>query len=311
MNYSKPATSNWSDLKVFWQMLLDALLQFVWQSSSTQSLSAWKNDLESWSVSTLDISPEEEIFFREQLALCQALVWCAEQIDSQESATNILSLASLKSDQVPPYISERSYWVWDALHCLKNQPLSSRSLSVYVATTDSKFYSLIAELQLAIVSKGSGKLYHHPMDALFTKIHPSFSGALADAWETNVRFSQIEGDMDDIVKWNGRWRLLQPNGEPVLEIEGRSASAAAARGWWFLLNEKIPDDNIIVMAQVDKYGQFTGVGEISKKVTDVIKDGRFDTILVASEENRLEAERVLKLNDKQRFVRVKNLTSSL
>jgi hypothetical protein len=79
-------------------------------------------------------------------------------------------------------------------------------------------------------------------------------------------------------------------------VQGRSASAAAAWGWYFALSDKLPDDDIIILGQLYQ-GAIRGVKGIEAKVKAIVayakKNGRLDTIVVANE-NKEEAEKTLK-----------------
>lgn len=295
MTFAKPESNKWEDLHSHWYELCNELHNFVWRSSSKQSISAWQNDLDSWSIEGIDIGPKFEGKFRNELALCHALIWCALQVrELQADSLDQLNLAYFQSTVAPHYISERPYWAWDALHFLQNQSLPSKSLTIHVAIIESNQFPTIAELKLDILPNGREQQYHHPKDALLTYAHSAFADSMAAAWATNMRVLREEDHVDIEKSWNGRWRLLDETGTPVTEVDGRSASAAAAWGWWFLLHEKIPDDGIIVMAQVDENGHFSGVEGISEKVKKVVTDRRFDTIVVAGEENEQIAKKELK-----------------
>ena len=112
---------------------------------------------------------------------------------------------------------------------------------------------------------------------------------MADAWKV------VRSAGEGAFPYDSAWRLLEGS-DPVSLARGRSASGAAAWGWWFLLNDKIPDAQIIVVAQVTSEGRF---GEVERhgiecKARAIAKSGRFDRVLVVGEENRSEFLKVFK-----------------
>jgi hypothetical protein len=96
----------------------------------------------------------------------------------------------------------------------------------------------------------------------------------------------------------------------VPEVRGRSAGGAAALGWYHALRGTVPDERVIVLAQVDRAGRLTGVEGVPAKVRAIAAGGRFDTIVVAGEENQREAEDTLRELGKLGIIRVKNLRDS-
>jgi exosome complex RNA-binding protein Csl4 len=97
----------------------------------------------------------------------------------------------------------------------------------------------------------------------------------------------------DLFLQDGRWRLM-PNDQALPEVSGRSASGAAARGWCFALTGKIPDEGVIVLAQVEDQKNpqlLIPVSGIPKKVKAIAEDEEFqiNTIVVTSRENYDEA----------------------
>jgi len=77
--------------------------------------------------------------------------------------------------------------------------------------------------------------------------------------------------------------------ESVKEIRARSASGAAALGWYHLLRGRKLDDGLIVLAQIDDHGQLDGVEGVPAKVKAIVEAARFDTIVLASHKNLREA----------------------
>jgi hypothetical protein len=306
MKYVKPVSRSWIELKEPWHRFCDELDKFLWHGSKTQSISEWQEDLRSWSEADLDIAQNKKGKFREEITICHALLWCAHTLQEHQHQTflDLPDMPQLTTAEVPPFIYERPHWIRDALLCMAQKDTVARTLIVHVAIIENNQQPTIAELHQELLLTGSGKHFHHPKDALRTFAHTSFAASLTQAWDTNLQSFLLETNEGSEVKWNGRWRLLDKIGNPVIEVSGRSASAAAAWGWWFLLRDKIPDAGIIVMAQVDESGRFAGVNGIIDKTEAVMKDGRFDTIIVASKENEEEAKRVLQTSSRVRVVRI-------
>jgi hypothetical protein len=95
---------------------------------------------------------------------------------------------------------------------------------------------------------------------------------------------------------------------PIPVVSGRSASAAAALGWYHALNGTIPDDRVIVLAQINSQGVLVQVDEksIPAKVKAIVDYGYFDTIAVAGKADEAVA---LKALPQGISIRVKNLDS--
>jgi len=77
-------------------------------------------------------------------------------------------------------------------------------------------------------------------------------------------------------------------------------------GWYHLLRGTTPDEGLIVLAQIDRYGTLAGVGGVPAKVNAIVEEGRFNTIVVACAQNQRQAEQVLRKNkiaDQIRVVR--------
>jgi hypothetical protein len=85
------------------------------------------------------------------------------------------------------------------------------------------------------------------------------------------------------------------------ELTGDSATAAAARGLWYLWHGRTPDDRVIVVAAIDPETfnvmpvDDTG---LELKVTSILKLDWFDTIVVANADNQYTARKALHANDK-------------
>jgi predicted S18 family serine protease len=164
---------------------------------------------------------------------------------------------------------------------------------------------VLATLVLDVVEPGGGQVFQHPKEAVRTYPQADFEQSMQDAWTAAKELAQKGGAQ---VLFDARWRL-QLNEEPVLEVSGRSASGAAARGWWFALTGKVPDEGVIALAQVRADGLLEGVDGVPAKVKAIAGDGRFDTIVVASDENHREAETALRECGKAGVIRVVNIAN--
>jgi hypothetical protein len=236
------------------------------------------------------------------------MVWCAEQA-ARLSTANWDEIDRLRLALEPPdEIKGQEGWVLDCIRLLRNAPTPVRSLRVPVALSDELLASraALATLVLETLKPGGGQAFLHPADVLRTYPHADFEGAMQEAWEAARVLARKEG-ADTVL--DGRWRLLLRD-QPVEEIQGRSASGAAALGWYHLLQGTIPDEGVIVLAQVDRDGNLSEVDGVPAKVRAIAADGRFDTVVVASNDNRREAEDALRRLDQLRNIRVVNLNGS-
>ena len=108
-----------------------------------------------------------------------------------------------------------------------------------------------------------------------------------------------------------RVRVENSSGDLVHEaLHGSSAGGAAAWGLWFAITGLVPDDGIIVLAEA-RGGQFHRVGGVKEKVEAIVRDGRFDTIVVADKKNCKEANDTLRALGRADVIRVKPDESEL
>ena len=209
--------------------------------------------------------------------IMQSLVWCAEQAHGK---------AIIKQGDVldaPEFIKQG--WAQNCISILRNEPVPIiSSIDIPVAISDSltgKAY--IHTLLLEVLNHGNGDLYHHPIDALVTFPSKDFEESMQDAW-ISARNLFEEQDID--IRHDGRWRLLDRDGRPILNIKGKSASGAAARGWWYALQKRLPSRKAIVLAQIDKEGILTDVMGIKEKTTAIVADDSLNTIIVVSDNSK-------------------------
>jgi hypothetical protein len=200
-------------------------------------------------------------------------------------------------------------WVWGCIRTFLNAPTRGKSLHVPVALYDAQCgKGYVATFVLEALPSGAMQVFHHPTDAFTTRFSKECDDSLQQAWRGALELARREG-VD--VLCDGRWRLLR-DGQPIQEVGGRSASGAAAWGWYFALTGKVPDESIIVVAQVGETDVrlLNGVDGVDAKVKAIADDGRFDTIVVASDDNQREAEDALRALGKLGVIRVKNLNAS-
>ncbi|MFQ5857640.1 MAG: hypothetical protein ACE5LU_18700 [Anaerolineae bacterium] len=233
-----------------------------------------------------------------------SLLWGAER------AASISSPNWDKMDRIfkalagtPDLIKGQEGWALDCIRVLRNVHAPVRSLRMPIALSDELLQSKgsLATLIVETLQPGGGQVFHHPADALTTYLRDDFIDSMQDAWEAAKALAGKEDDAFD-----GRWRLLLKD-QPIEEIRGRSAGGAAALGWYHALRGTVPDERVIVLAEVNRNGELTGVEGVPAKVRAIAADGRFDKIAVASDENRREAEDTLGREGKESLIRVKNL----
>lgn len=242
--------------------------------------------------------------------IARTLFWCAEQAARFPDfyRTEIDRVCFALAD-TPSFIKCEETFAWLCIRTLLDA--AARRVEVPVAVWDSPKgdeEGFVATLVLEAVEGGPGHLIHHPQDVFCTAADDQFRNSMQAAWTAATR--QV-GKAASQVRCDGLWRLLR-EGQPLPEVRGGSASGAAARGWWFALQGKVPDPEVIVIAQMDAQGVLTQVDTrgVRPKVQAIASGGRFDTIVVASEENRLEAERTLREKEKLGPIRVVNLDAS-
>lgn len=182
-------------------------------------------------------------------------------------------------------------------------------------------------LELETLDNTFGRISYDPTGhfTIYQLLTPDFRQAIGDAWA--IAFQQLREGVphpaaaakDDVEgggltteklqRLGGRWRIMADN-EPVgfedipaEGIEGGSAGGAAALGWYHALRGSYPDREVIVFAAIsDDRKSFAEVAGVSHKTRAVVEAGRFDTILVAGEENRRQAQRALNPSNNIRVV---------
>jgi len=180
----------------------------------------------------------------------------------------------------------------------------SRAVQVPVALYDRiNGAGFLATLEAELMPEGVGAVAAHPAAAFETVYHETFDESMRHAWKMALKTVPHNPMVD------GRWRLrrgspTQPSRSqplPVEAVDGPSASGAAARAWWHLLHARIPDPEVVVLAQIARGGDsFESVDRTTEKVQAIVREvGRldgsrpFDTIVVAERTQERKAREAL------------------
>lgn len=235
----------------------------------------------------------------------EAMRWPAQETPRQGEAQGQLSfidqiggrweelfraVPSIVSGKAPCNQAESWHkaWVAGCLHFLKNGGSAQRVLKIPVAASvDEQSTGLIATLRLELLDVKFTGAFQHPQD-WHTCLNPDFHAAMLTAW--NAATSGFAGDHPSSAAC---WRLLDRQGSPLTRFGGNSVGGAAALGWHHLYHGTLPDAELIVLAAIDARGELSGVDGIPEKVRAILRDGRFDTIVVGSEENLEQAQQEL------------------
>lgn len=183
-------------------------------------------------------------------------------------------------------------WAHMCVRCLRGENPTRRAV-VHVALCDNDEAvkrGFLASLELELLSDGCGRLASRPATAFDTIYYRHFDDSMRSAWQA------ARAAATSSAAWDGLWRVVSHNA--LKSVDGPSASGAAARGWWYLLEEKIPDPEVIVLAQVvgDDIFSLEDVEGFTAKLTAIVDDGikdghrAFDTILVAGAESKGKAD---------------------
>ena len=239
--------------------------------------------------------------------IVRALVWCAEQAayhpDFYRTEVDRVCFAI---GALPDFIERHKTRAWGCIRNFIDTPPWKPSVRVPVALVDKAASTgFIAWFSQEVRDAGHGPI-HYAAD-VFMERDKEFLDSMEDAWAVANTLLRTNGTGDPR---EGCWRLLkEKNGlNPIPVVSGRSASAAAALGWYHALNGTIPDDRVIVLAQINSQGVLVQVDEksIPAKVKAIVDYGYFDTIAVAGKADEAVA---LKALPQGISIRVKNLDS--
>lgn len=177
----------------------------------------------------------------------------------------------------------------------------SATVEVPIALYDQgKQTGFLGTLTLELMPGGVGEVAAHPGVAFETVLHEEFVDSIGRAWK--MALATVPG----ATRVDGRWQIRRgapfgsssPRDFFLETVDGPSASGAAARGWWHVLHERVPDSEVIVLAQVGGNGtSLESVAFIADKVKAVVREGltpdrhpAFDTIVVVGSRAKREAE---------------------
>ena len=180
-----------------------------------------------------------------------------------------------------------------------------QALCAPVVGVDKKGEAMLHTLVVEVLDRGAGKVFRHPCDAFDTEpaLDAQFTHSMRTAFSTAL--DQVNRGKPDNERalTDGRWRLLhgwkwkteeRNQLRPLMAPSGASASAAAMRLWWFALLGNVPDDRIIILAQINDSGEVVPVANepIRPKLEAVIQAVKvdaqrgwqcFDTVAVVGE----------------------------
>jgi hypothetical protein len=219
----------------------------------------------------------------------RTLVWCAEEAANfPDFYRNEIDRNFFAISRTPAFIKSAEPFAWTCIRTFLDAP--SRAVEVHAAVWDEpqgEDEGFMATLVLEAMDGGPTDLVHHPADVFCTMTDDQFRVSMQNAW---IAAGKLVSKQRPDLRCHGRWRLLR-DGQPLAEVRGGSAGGAAGWGWWYALQGKVPDPEVIVIAQVDAAGILTGVDPpgIRPKVRAIARDGRFDTIVVASGQNQSDA----------------------
>jgi hypothetical protein len=216
-------------------------------------------------------------------------------------------------------------WLWGCVLSLLDAPVRRGAVYIPVVGCDDRnegsgfLNTLVLEvLETATNPKRAGELWHHPRDALVIKPDQDFVDSMDEAWHAarSLVAAELAKNQADVADRSGttrpgtdgsehallcdaRWRILsgwavdaseRMKLKSATEAAGRSASAAAALGWWLALTRRVPDHRVIAIGQIDREGTITGVQNqaIESKVKATIYAGTFDTIAVVKDRGNLD-----------------------
>lgn len=294
-----PYSGKWASDALVWEDWAQRLFRelrdaFRLERPLTAELEELRCGLEDWEGITRTGTTLKREKYRRQWEIAHRLLACAEQAAATPPDTRTsVDRACLTLGEVLAELRGHEAWALDCIRLLRNEDAARPPVRVSVAFSDELLQktSTIATLVLDLLRPGGGQVFQHPADTLLTYPHASFLKSIEHAWAAAKKLGW-EGGPEALP--DGRWRLLRSDEQPFAAIKGRSASGAAARGWWLALQGKVPDEGVIVLTEIERDGLLKPVGGIEAKVKAIAEDRRFDTIVVASDDNQREAESTLR-----------------
>jgi hypothetical protein len=226
------------------------------------------------------------------------------QQQTDEPEINVID--QLARTELGKHWSETAYLRW----LQSDNSIGHRSLRIPVALYreeivdgEDKPEGFLAWLQLELWEGLTGA-FQHPQD-FYTDVFADFHGAMRNAWHSAQELRDYGNDAAK-PPLAGCWRLLDTHDppRPLKLIKGKSAGGAAALGWHHLYSGTRPDAEIIVLAACKPNGELQGVDGIREKMQAIVNAQRFDTVVVATEQNKREALEALAKLDGGRSIRV-------
>lgn len=193
--------------------------------------------------------------------------------------------------------------VWGRL--LAGQVTTAKKVTVPFATFvkqgGRELYGKLYRLTLELVQNGFGHIGYDPRAALNCKGKEDFAGAITLAWQ--AQFPNPSYDQIGAIWCIEEFPPQSVSSEKDLEIEGPSAGAAAAVGFYHALRNQFPDNRVIYFgalptkqetaATITERPFFTKVGGVKLKTQAVLKHNDIDTIVVFDADNFQEAKEAL------------------
>ena len=168
----------------------------------------------------------------------------------------------------------------------------ARSIDVKSSQPSGAIYYLAFEL----IENGQGRTYIAPEQA-FVQLREDFREGLLHTAPQAVLNSLSVSPKVDL-----RISLLQnppgatmPRGQLLFDpsLEGTSATGAAALGLAHAWRGTYPDSDLIVLADAEECGALKAVGHLEAKVSAVLENDRFSTIVAANAKAKGEIDEIL------------------
>ncbi len=179
--------------------------------------------------------------------------------------------------------------------------------------------SFIAEFEFDVLPNGRGEVFITPEQSFveFKKgFDDLFDVSLAAARRTVTDEEDTDTNPDIRVRINRIETAIGKRSRQEIDLErrlldndvleGRSATATGAIGYYHALSGKVYDHRVIVLAEVDARGNLGPVDQIDTKIRRVVSSGLFDTAVVA-DGNEGQAKKELSENDIVQLLAVSEL----